>query len=440
MASKRTRQPLYVYDEPVTYIDFDGGINNDPANNNIRDNELRDAINCSYNNRTLERRLGAKLYKEIKFADPQPGDTRGFVQGQFTLTAGNTYYIVAKDGELYFSQLDVANDLYVMVKLPIVLSEDYFNGTINKLSSKYIISGLEQRNSYHNRHLDQEGYVLEYDQATEVSHDFTTLDDVADVGILVPISHRFIFQNYRLVSGVVFKDELLVATGTRLVRIREEDNALVAELVTPKEINSWDYGNIGFNYLSPYPELHVFDTSTLGTAQIRNILCETHTIFPGDGTTKFNTVMDFIRGTDKDHYWFKWEWKDASVAESDWADLAVFTAGLDEISIDSSGFIPGHYIQIRCTFSTDHFTDGETRTIIDEALATFGATYTTYLVEAGESVDYDPVPAQRFLEIHSCNKILADGNKMILYGTPHNYFVRLKLPKSIRNFSNASPR
>ena len=57
------KAPTYLYDEPAKYTRFDGGINNDPSNENLHSNELRDAVNCDYqSDGNLTRRYGAKQF------------------------------------------------------------------------------------------------------------------------------------------------------------------------------------------------------------------------------------------------------------------------------------------------------------------------------------------------------------------------------------------
>ena len=428
--AKYQKQPLFVYDEPISYDSLFGGINNDPSNGNIADTELRDAVNVTYNNRTLEKRLGAKLYKDLKFHELDPGNSHGFAQMQSVFTAKhNTYYLVIRDGHLFYSLLNVVNDTLVMVELPIYISNDYFDGTINNFNSKYLIHSLPVVNDGEepNRLLNQEGYIIYQEHDKDIDFPFTELDDGEHVGLFVPgNSYRLVLQNYRNVSSLVHDDTLYIATGTRFLQVKEiyKDGRfqLEVKMVEPKENNSWEYGNIGFNYLSPYPEHHVFDTSELNVARISNIRCLTHHVFIGDTSTKFKTVMMYKQGTDSSDYYFKWEIRNLT-DETDWVTLVEFAdgKGMDEYDLvhSTQTYNAGDAIAIRATFSNDFFEDAE-KTKPEVAVADTGATYVSHVLEAGTSDNYSPLANQKFLEIQSCNRVLADGNKIILYGALNN--------------------
>ena len=60
MPAKFQKYPVYVYDEPVSYEDFTGGINTDPSNEHLTKNELRDCVNMHYLSGALVKRKGAK--------------------------------------------------------------------------------------------------------------------------------------------------------------------------------------------------------------------------------------------------------------------------------------------------------------------------------------------------------------------------------------------
>ena len=53
--------PIYTYDEPAIYNDFSGGINTDPSNENLLQNEMRDCVNMHYSSGSLVKRKGASL-------------------------------------------------------------------------------------------------------------------------------------------------------------------------------------------------------------------------------------------------------------------------------------------------------------------------------------------------------------------------------------------
>lgn len=427
--AKYTRQPLYKYDEPVSYEQLSGGINNDPSNGNIEDTELRDAVNVTYNSKTLEKRKGAKLYKDLRFQETDPDSTQGFVQMQGILTTPNSvFYIVVRDGHLYYSSLDVVNDTLIMIELPIYIDNKYFDGTVDIFDSEYVVHSLKVyptgETDRPNPLLDQEGYIYYQENDEKIDYPFTELDDSQDVGLhLEGDSYRLILQNHRSVESIVYNDTMYIATGTRLLKITEalEDGHYVPkpEIVTPRKLNSWEYGQVGFNYLSPYPEQHVYDSSILNTSRITNIRCLTHHVFIDDTSTSFKVVMDFMQSTDANDYYFKWEIRNIT-ADTDWETVVDYADGrgmeVFDLVHDDHTYEAGDIISIRASYSNDFFEDAE-RTTPDLTHASTGATYVSHEIETGTSESYEPEAAQKFLEIHTCNRILADGNKMILYGT-----------------------
>ena len=96
MPAKFKDYPLYVYDEPVTYDDFTGGINTDPSNEHLSDFEMRDCLNMTYKSGALVKREGASLLCDISCQEDLFN-----IQGIFLFTYKITYLIVAADGKLY---------------------------------------------------------------------------------------------------------------------------------------------------------------------------------------------------------------------------------------------------------------------------------------------------------------------------------------------------
>jgi len=96
MPAKYQDYPVYTYDEPAIYKDFSGGINTDPSNEHLHDNEMRDCVNMHYSSGALVKRKGAKLLCNISCEDELFN-----VQGVFLFTYRITYIIIAADGKLY---------------------------------------------------------------------------------------------------------------------------------------------------------------------------------------------------------------------------------------------------------------------------------------------------------------------------------------------------
>lgn len=88
--------PLYVYDDPAIYNRFTGGINSNPNNEHLDEDELRDCLNMHYNSAGLIKRPGAKQLCTITC------NTELFnIQSVFLFTYKVTYLVIASDGKLY---------------------------------------------------------------------------------------------------------------------------------------------------------------------------------------------------------------------------------------------------------------------------------------------------------------------------------------------------
>ena len=61
MPTKYKDYPIYTYDEPSTKSDFTGGINTDPSNEHLLENEMRDCVNMDYLSGALVKRKGAEI-------------------------------------------------------------------------------------------------------------------------------------------------------------------------------------------------------------------------------------------------------------------------------------------------------------------------------------------------------------------------------------------
>ena len=116
---------------------------------------------------------------------------------------------------------------------------------------------------------------------------------------------ELIFQNHSPIEAATYNNKMYITTGTRFIVIELVSNELVAHTVTPHSCNTTEITNIGYNYLSPYPELcrsTQYDqaiTSIGGVLAIKNIY----------GRYTLTPQMNFAQGESEHDYYFKWEKK-----------------------------------------------------------------------------------------------------------------------------------
>ena len=153
MPAKLQTYPVYIYDEPVTYDNFMGGINTDPSNEHLLDNEMRDCVNMHYLSGALVKRKGAKEVSKLICNDSLTN-----IQGVFLFTYRLTYIIVAADGRLYYSIFNENTDVQ-LERLPIKVPRDTSPQTYNPT---YLFDGLEEKftDTLTKRH---EGYIYSYE-------------------------------------------------------------------------------------------------------------------------------------------------------------------------------------------------------------------------------------------------------------------------------------
>jgi hypothetical protein len=429
------KQPLFIYDEPAVYRRFDGGINNDPANENLNDNQIRDAVNIHYNNGVLERREGANRYKNLIYHELDASQRRNIVQGAFTFVGRfNPSLVVVKDGHLYYSVL-AENDTFDLIEIPIIVPSFFVNSqkvlTELRNPENYLIGlktdvmlGVTSEDNYELKNHD--GFIdtdTEYNYGTLVEENEETYYTSGLFGDGTP---RLILQNYKPVQGAVKDDTLYIATGTRFIRIYEtvftqndkEQIVAIAEVVEPYRTTAWDYLNIGANYLSPFPELNIFSSNELGFTRIAGIKTLNHTFFRAETSTPFEAIMDFEIGYDENNYYFKWEYNNGDA----WVTAQNWTLGANEFNIPHTFTSSDTTVTVRASFA-DRFVNKSLPVAeweIDVANGETGAFIQAYAIEPGEATDYLPEPSRQFIDIHGCNKLFVDGNKIILYGSKIN--------------------
>lgn len=145
---------------------------------------------------------------------------------------------------------------------------------------------------------------------------------------------ELVFQNHDSIEAATYNNKMYLATGTRFTVIELVNNELVASVITPYQLNTSEVTNIGYNYLSPYPELcrtTQYDqaiTSIGGLLAIKNMY----------GRYTLTPQMNFAQGETENDYYFKWEKK----VNDEWITIYsykdnVYTEYLTSYVLDSNG-------------------------------------------------------------------------------------------------------
>ena len=114
---------------------------------------------------------------------------------------------------------------------------------------------------------------------------------------------ELVFQNHDPIEAATYNNKMYITTGTRFVVVELVTNELVAHVVSPYSCNTEEIINIGYNYLSPYPELcrssryNQAITSIGGLIAVKNIF----------GNYTLTPQMNFAGGETEKDYYFKWE-------------------------------------------------------------------------------------------------------------------------------------
>ena len=116
---------------------------------------------------------------------------------------------------------------------------------------------------------------------------------------------ELLFQNHSNIEAATYNNKLYITTGTRFIVVELVSNELVANIVTPYSCNTTEITNIGYNYLSPYPELcrstqyNQAITSIGGILAVKNLY----------GKYTLTPQMNFAQGETEHDYYFKWDKK-----------------------------------------------------------------------------------------------------------------------------------
>lgn len=128
--------------------------------------------------------------------------------------------------------------------------------------------------------------------------------ELTELGFSNFIEEQYLlFQNYRKVEAATINNKLYIATGTRIVEISLESNELRARPITPYLCNYTELTKIGYNYMSPYPELAVASqkdtvTTSIAAVNVRKMI---------GGGFVLTPVMNIQIGDDISNYYFRWE-------------------------------------------------------------------------------------------------------------------------------------
>lgn len=148
---------------------------------------------------------------------------------------------------------------------------------------------------------------------------------------------ELLFQNHDKIEAATYNNKMYFTTGTRFVVVELVSNELVANIVTPYLCNTSEITNIGYNYLSPYPELcratqyNQVITSIGGVLAIKNLY----------GRYTLTPQMNFAQGETEHDYYFKWEKK----VGDDWITIYSYKDNVYRLP-DKSGAIVQHKLNL----------------------------------------------------------------------------------------------
>ena len=465
------KYPLPVYDPPAAYRDFTGGINTSLSNESLQANELRDALNCHYDNETLVNRPGAsKLASIIGIPTTRP-------QGDFLFNTENVSWILSvRNGRIYYGDFESQGSINMkLLYTDIVRTESVLD------TENYIVNlqTLAEWDEGYNDAINQEhqGFILKYPKNTGQGE--SSSESTEDI----EYSETLVIQNTKRVQGIPVDDYFIMATGTRILKIYEHKDtngnlSLKSEILKANKPNSWEYNKIGPNYLSPFPQYHISEVEGVPMTEIGFIMPNPWylTIEDMDTPWEFKPMISTQLGYDKSDFYYKWEVKYADFEDSDYKKQVASTPWVTvrywdkQLNIDKLGYAEedassmGKYylsitpkkflelinstvvedgkflydnpaILVRCTltskFQTTYKVDTEETVAVrdeygdlvsEQASAIYSRTHQTFpLLETPleEEASIHNVD-QYFYYIHSCTKVTADGQKALFYDDAYN--------------------
>ena len=410
MPSKVEQFPLYVVNEPVTYSEFTGGINTDASNEHLKQNEMRDAVNMHFSSGALVKRKGA-----TKLAELVSPESLTNIQGVSLFTHRLTYIIIAANGKLYSGIYNPNTKVY-LTRLNVIVPRSV-RGIA--LDPQDMAAGLD----------------IYDEELTNVQHNGYVKNSMFGVHE----QRELIFQNYRKVESSTYNNKLYFATGTRIVEIELITNKLQARTIEPKLINNVEFTAIGVNDMSPYPELARRTVYQQAITSV-DVVLVTRTL---GGVYRLEPMMTFHGNETEQDYFFKWE----KYINNEWVvvrsykdNTRTINGSTEKINYYSIEVTDAHVVKYRFSFTgefdttTDPETDVTSKREIDIKKI---YTESGEIIEATDwvenratgnyfgqaiSVLYDDKLEvdTRFKTIQSCTKIVADGDKFILYGDNFN--------------------
>lgn len=138
-----------------------------------------------------------------------------------------------------------------------------------------------------------------------ICHKYPPQSLIAEVGSWqqLAIKRELIFQNSSNIEASTYNNKLYITTGTRFIVVELSENKLLARVIQPYQSTTEEIINLGYNYLSPYPELcrktmyNQVITSIGGVLAIKN----------KSGQYTLTPQMNFAQGETEFDYCFKWE-------------------------------------------------------------------------------------------------------------------------------------
>ena len=270
---------------------------------------------------------------------------------------------------------------------------------------------------------------------------------------------NLIFQNSAEIEGATYNNKLYLATGTRLVEVFLNLNGeLKAQVVSPYLPNITENLLIGPNYYSPYPEYARSTQYNQAITKIDLILTTaiqekefsitgfSSSLIPGlnnqvtympnyteSVVRKFvlQPVMTFANVEKPEDYYYKWEKK----VDNEWKVVVAFKDNaVSSASYFNLKVLDADLYQYRVTFAkafkSDVDLETNTATPVLENIKRVNNTNDTDWVVDKAAADYygqgstivfaEPGIEETFNMIHSCKKIIGDGNKFLLYDDAFN--------------------
>ena len=431
---------LPVYDPPAVYTEFNGGINTSLSNETLQQNEIRDGLNCHYSNSALINRPGASLLKRLQI----PIETTRS-QGDFIYaTSNNTWMISVRNGHIFYG-------LYgTDIEIPMTLLNVTITRKSNYDDTENYVANLPTKTEidYDEEH---EGFVYKYYLYYGYDEEGNRLP-IPEDATEEDFAETLIIQNTKRVQGIPVDDYFIMATGTRILKIQEGKDSvgntiLYGEILNAVKPSAWEFAKIGPNYLSPFPNYHITEVDGTPTTEIGQILTEPKELAVDQTNWTFKAIVSCQQGWDKSDFYYKWEVK---VNGGSWKTLWYWNATKNSNSATSKGkhtisttlndintllgvtLKQGDKLLIRCALTSsfaqgynvadkkyynevDEFGDY----ISDMSSAIYSRTHVTkdiYSTYNPNQYDVDDF----FYRIHSCTKVIADGQKALFYDDAYN--------------------